>query len=42
MQLTDRDRRVIETVHTYRFLRQDQIQALVFGSKWTAQYRLVR
>ena len=42
MQLTDRDRQVIEIVHTYRFLRQDQIQALVFRSKWSAQYRLVR
>ena len=42
MQLMSRDVRVVRSVHQYRFLRQDQIRALCFSSKWTAQYRLVR
>ena len=42
MQLTVRDREVVKAVYEYRFLRQDQIQALLFPSKWSAQYRLIR
>ena len=42
MQLTARDSAVIRAAYSYRFLRQDQIQALLFPSKWTTQYRLVR
>ena len=42
MQLTARDRAVVQAVYRYRFLRQDQIQTLFFPSKWAAQYRLVR
>ena len=42
MQLTARDKAVVESVYAFRFLRQDQIQALLFPSRWTAQYRLIR
>lgn len=40
MQLTQRDRQVIQTVYEYRFLRRDQIQALFFSSQNTANRRL--
>ena len=33
MRLTERDRDIIEAVHLYRLLRQDQIQALFFGTQ---------
>ncbi|MCZ7545110.1 MAG: replication-relaxation family protein [Anaerolineae bacterium] len=42
MQLTGRDKQVIEAVYQYRVLRQDQVQKLFFGSKSTAQSRLAR
>ncbi|MEZ4671450.1 MAG: replication-relaxation family protein [Anaerolineae bacterium] len=42
MQLTERDKQVIEAVHLYRVLRQDQIQALFFGASKAAQRRLIR
>ncbi len=42
MKLTARDKEVVRAVYEYRFLRQDQIQALFFPSRWAAQYRLVR
>lgn len=38
--LTDRDRAIIRAVHEYRALRQDQVQALFFGSRSAAQRRL--
>lgn len=40
MQLTQRDRQVIQAVYEYRFLRRDQIQALFFLSQNTANRRL--
>jgi len=40
MQLTQRDRQVIQAIHQYRFLRRDQIQALLFPSRNTANRRL--
>ena len=40
MRLTDRDKQVIRAVHEFRVLRTDQIQALHFGSRQTAQDRL--
>lgn len=40
MQLRERDVDIIEAVHKYRVLRQEQIQALFFGSRATAQTRL--
>lgn len=40
MQLTDRDKEIIEAVYQYRVLRQDQVQALFFGSQAAAQRRL--
>ena len=42
MQLTARDRQVVQAVYFHRFLRQDQLQTLLFPSSWSAQYRLVR
>ncbi len=42
MRLTDRDREVICAVHACRLLRGDQIAALFFGSRSTAQARLSR
>ncbi len=36
----DRDIDIIDAVYQYRILRQDQLQALFFGSRSTAQYRL--
>lgn len=38
--LTERDRAIIRAVHEYRVLRQDQVQALFFGSRSAAQRRL--
>jgi hypothetical protein len=40
MQLTERDRLIIEAVHHYRVLRQDQIQMLFFGGKSATQRTL--
>jgi hypothetical protein len=40
MRLTERDRQIIEAVYLHRVLRQDQVQALFFGSKSAAQRRL--
>lgn len=40
MRLTDRDLDVIEAVHYYRVLQQSQLEALFFGSRATAQFRL--
>jgi hypothetical protein len=40
MQLTQRDRQVIHTIYEHRFLRRDQIQALLFPSRNTANRRL--
>lgn len=42
MHLTERDKQVIEAVHLYRVLRQDQIQVLFFGAQKAAQRRLIR
>ena len=42
MQLTPRDKQIIEAVHHYRVLRQDQLAQLFFGSKAAAQRVLVR
>lgn len=42
MRLTDRDKQIVEAVHLYRVLRQDQIQALFFGSRSAAQRVMVR
>ena len=42
MALTDRDREVIRGVNDYRVLLTEQIQALFFGSRSTAQSRLSR
>jgi hypothetical protein len=42
MRLQRRDIHVVEAVYQCRILRQDQIQALFFSSKSTAQYRLER
>jgi DNA-binding MarR family transcriptional regulator len=42
MRLTERDRAIIEAVHLYRVLRQDQIQTLFFGTKSAAQRALAR
>ncbi len=42
MQLTARDIEVVKAVYAYKFLTQAQIQALLFPSKWAAQYRLIR
>src|SRR5438105_11993362 len=40
MQLTQRDKKIIEAVCQYRILRQDQIQELFFGHRTAAQRRL--
>src|SRR5688572_25453953 len=40
MRLTERDIAVIEAVNRFRVLKQEQLQALFFGSKATAQFRL--
>jgi len=40
MRLTERDLDVIEAVHYYRVLKQNQLEALFFGSRATAQFRL--
>jgi hypothetical protein len=40
MRLTERDKAIIETVYQYRVLRQDQVQALFFGSQTATQRRL--
>jgi predicted transcriptional regulator len=42
MQLTGRDKQIVEAVHLYRVLRQDQLERLIFGSKSAAQRVLVR
>jgi hypothetical protein len=42
MHLTERDKAIVEAVHRYRLLRQDQVQALFFGSPSAAQRVLVR
>lgn len=42
MRLTQRDKQIIEAVHLYRVLRQDQMERLFFGSKAAAQRVLVR
>jgi hypothetical protein len=42
MVLTDRDREVIRAVNDHRALTQEQIQALFFTSRSTAQFRLQR
>jgi hypothetical protein len=42
MRLTERDVDIIEAVHQYRILRQDQIQMLFFGTKNAAQRALAR
>jgi len=42
MRLMERDRAIIEAVHKYRILRQDQIQALFFGTPSAAQRVLAR
>ena len=42
MHLTGRDKEIVEAVHLYRLLRQDQLQALFFGSQSAAQRVLVR
>lgn len=40
MRLTQRDKQIVEAVKLFRVLRQDQIQALFFGSKTATQRRL--
>ena len=40
MVLTERDEHIIRAVYDYRVLRQDQVQALFFGSSSAAQRRL--
>jgi hypothetical protein len=40
MLLTERDKAIIAAVYEYRALRQDQLQALFFGSQTAAQRRL--
>jgi hypothetical protein len=42
MKLTTRDKEVVRAVHEYRVLRQDQIEALLFPHKASAQRRLVK
>lgn len=42
MALTDRDCEVIRSVNDYRAVTTDQLEALFFGSRSTAQYRLSR
>src|SRR5687768_648646 len=42
MRLTERDIDVIEAVNRYRVLKQEQIQALFFGSQATAKFRLAK
>ncbi|MBZ0300043.1 MAG: replication-relaxation family protein [Anaerolineae bacterium] len=42
MRLTKRDKEIVEAVHRYRLLRQDQIEALFFGSRSATQRVLVR
>lgn len=42
MRLMERDVEILKTVHDYRILRGDQLQALFFGSQSTASYRLSR
>lgn len=42
MVLTDRDRELIAAVNDYRVLLGTQLEALFFGSRSTAQYRLSR
>lgn len=40
MRLMPRDLEILKTIAEYRLIRQDQLQALFFGSRSTAQYRL--
>lgn len=42
MRLTERDMDIIEAVHLYRILRQDQLQTLFFSSKNACQRALAR
>ena len=42
MRLTERDKAIIHAVHTYRVLRQEQVERLFFGSQSTAQRVLQR
>lgn len=42
MRLMERDVEILKTVHDFRLMRGDQIQALFFGSQSTASYRLSR
>ncbi|MBI1258520.1 MAG: hypothetical protein GC204_13715, partial [Chloroflexi bacterium] len=42
MALTERDCELIRTVNDYRAVTTDQLEALFFGSRSTAQYRLSR
>jgi DNA-binding MarR family transcriptional regulator len=42
MRLTERDKAIIHAVHTYRVLRQAQLERLFFGSQSTAQRVLQR
>lgn len=42
MRLMERDVAILKTVHDFRIMRGDQIQALFFGSQSTASYRLSR
>ncbi len=42
MVLTDRDKAVIQAVNDHRALRQEHIEALLFTSRSTAQFRLQR
>lgn len=42
MRLTERDKKIIEAVHLYRVLQQDQVQTLFFGGKSAAQRCLAR
>ena len=42
MHLTERDVDIVEAVHLYRILRQDQIQTLFFSSKNACQRALAR
>jgi predicted transcriptional regulator len=42
MQLTERDKAIIQAVYEYRVLRQDQLQQLFFGTKSAAQRVLFR
>ena len=42
MRLTPRDVDIVEAVHHYRVLRQDQLQLLFFGTKSACQRALAR